>query len=155
MKIILCCVGTLKQAHLIEGTRLFEKRLTHYNSFEIRVITPAKARLNDPLKSVADEGREIMEQLKAIDFVVLLDENGKEFSSVGFATLINSRMNSGIRSLGFVIGGAYGVSEEVRKESDLVMGLSSMTFTHEMARFFFTEQLYRAFTILRSEKYHH
>jgi 23S rRNA (pseudouridine1915-N3)-methyltransferase len=101
------------------------------------------------------EGELILSKLAATDQLVLLDENGKSFSSVGFSEELQKKMNSGIKTLVFVIGGPYGFSEAVYAKAQGKISLSAMTFSHQMVRLFFIEQLYRGFTILRNEPYHH
>ena len=101
------------------------------------------------------EGELILNKLTASDFVVLLDENGKQLSSVGFSEFIQKRFNSGLKQVIFIIGGPYGFSNDVYHRADTKISLSKMTFSHQMVRLFFTEQLYRAFTILKNEPYHH
>ncbi|MDX1426739.1 MAG: 23S rRNA (pseudouridine(1915)-N(3))-methyltransferase RlmH, partial [Salegentibacter mishustinae] len=100
-------------------------------------------------------GELILAKVQNSDFLVLLDENGKEFSSEKFSAYIQKRLNSGLKQLIFVIGGPYGFSEAVYQRADSKVALSQMTFSHQMVRLFFTEQLYRAFTILKNEPYHH
>ena len=100
------------------------------------------------------EGEQILKQLAKADAVVLLDEHGREYTSVGFAEMLQGHMNRGTRSLAFVIGGAYGFSKDVYAAATHKMSLSQLTFNHQMVRLFFLEQLYRAHTILRHEKYH-
>ena len=101
------------------------------------------------------EGEHILAKTQASDILVLLDENGKNFSSVGFSTWLQKQMNTGMKQLIFVIGGPYGFSEEVYERANQKISLSKMTFSHQMVRLFFTEQIYRAFTILKNEPYHH
>ena len=96
-----------------------------------------------------------MGHLTASDHVILLDENGQQFTSVGFSKLIQKQLNSGVKQVVFVVGGPYGFSDEVYQRSNAKLSLSPMTFSHQMVRLFFTEQLYRAFTILKGEPYHH
>ncbi|EOZ92054.1 LSU m3Psi1915 methyltransferase RlmH [Indibacter alkaliphilus LW1] len=101
------------------------------------------------------EGELILKKIQPSDQVILLDEDGKQHSSVGFSELLQKKMNAGLKQLIFVIGGPYGFSEAVYERSDGKISLSKMTFSHQMVRVFFIEQLYRAFTILRNEPYHH
>ena len=101
------------------------------------------------------EGELILAKTQASDILVLLDENGKNFSSVGFSTWLQKQMNTGMKQLIFVIGGPYGFSDEVYQRANQKISLSKMTFSHQMVRLFFTEQIYRAFTILKNEPYHH
>ena len=101
------------------------------------------------------EGEKILSILKKNDFIILLDENGEQISSVGFSKFIQKKLNSGMKTLTFIVGGPYGFSDEVKAISQQQLSLSKMTFSHEMVRLFFTEQLYRAFSILNNEPYHH
>jgi 23S rRNA (pseudouridine1915-N3)-methyltransferase len=107
------------------------------------------------LEQKKKEGDSILKKLDSSDFVILLDENGKEKSSLEFANLIQQSLNQGLKTIIFVIGGAYGFSEELYLRSNLKLSLSKMTFPHLMTRLIFTEQLYRSFTILKNEPYHH
>jgi 23S rRNA (pseudouridine1915-N3)-methyltransferase len=110
------------------------------------------------LPPVTVNQREAVNQLKAIesvDYLILLDENGKEHSSIEFSQFLQQRMNQGIRHLAFMVGGAYGFDEEIRKRANYQLSLSRMTFPHQLIRLLFMEQLYRGFTILRNEPYHH
>ena len=101
------------------------------------------------------EGELILKSLQSSDILILLDERGKSYSSIAFAEALQKRMNSGMKNLVFVIGGPYGFSEAVYQRAQQQISLSAMTFSHQMVRLFFVEQLYRAFTILRNEPYHH
>ena len=123
---------------------------------EFKVIPDLKNRkaLNEEQQRIA-EGELILKQLGKGDQVILLDERGKSLSSVEFAKFLQKKMNSGIKQLVFIIGGPYGFSKEVYDRSNDTISLSKMTFSHQMVRVFFAEQLYRAFTIIRGESYHH
>ena len=129
-------------------------RLKHYVDFEIVTVQPKTASSASPEMVKKQEGELIIRQLQKADRIVLLDEHGKEFRSVEFADYIQRQANAAVRNLCFVIGGAFGFSEEVYKVAHEKISLSKMTFNHQMVRLFFTEQLYRAFTILNHEKYH-
>lgn len=129
-------------------------RLKHYVDFEIVTVQPKTASSAPPEMVKKQEGELIIRQLQKADRIVLLDERGKEFRSVEFADYIQRQANAAVRNLCFVIGGAFGFSEEVYKVAHEKISLSKMTFNHQMVRLFFTEQLYRAFTILNHEKYH-
>lgn len=129
-------------------------RLKHYVDFEIVTVQPKTASSASPEMVKKQEGELIIRQLQKADRIVLLDERGKEFRSVEFADYIQRQANAAVRNLCFVIGGAFGFSEEVYKVAHEKISLSKMTFNHQMVRLFFTEQLYRAFTILNHEKYH-
>lgn len=155
MKIKLIVVGKTDESYLNEGIKKYIIRLKHYVDFEIITIADVKTgkKLNTRLQKEM-EGKEIIKQFSKSSFVVLLDENGIGYNSVDFSKFIQKRMNSGM-DLVFVIGGPFGFSEEVYQKANSKIGLSKMTFSHQMVRLFFTEQIYRAFTILKGEKYHH
>ena len=156
MKLSLLLVGETDDSELKGAIERYIKRLKHYCTFEIEVLKSPKhfKKLGQgELKSA--EGKMILDALSNQDFLVLLDENGTEFSSIGFSAKLQKWLNGGQKRIVFLIGGAYGFSEEVYKRADFKLGLSKMTLTHQMVRLFFTEQLYRAFTILKNEKYHH
>jgi 23S rRNA (pseudouridine1915-N3)-methyltransferase len=155
MKIKLISIGKTDEAYLKEGILKYASRLKHYIDFEFKEIPDVKMgkKLNVTLQKET-EGREILKLISKSEFLVLLDEKGKGFNSVGFSQFVQKRMNTGM-DLTFVIGGPFGFSEEVYAQSDIKIGLSQMTFSHQMVRLFFTEQLYRSLTILKGEKYHH
>jgi len=155
MKIKLITIGKTDESYLKEGIAKYVSRLKHYVDFEIKEILDVKTgkKLNTSLQKEA-EGKEILKFITKADFVVLLDENGREFNSVGFSQFIQKRMNSGM-NLVFIIGGPFGFSNEVYAKSNQKIALSQMTFSHQMIRLFFTEQMYRSFSILKGEKYHH
>lgn len=156
MKIKLLVVGKTDEGFILEGIDKYLKRLKHYISFEIIVLPDAKQGSKPNIEKLKeDEGRMILQKIDAPDQVVLLDEKGKSFTSEEFAGFIQKKMNGGFSSLVFVVGGAFGFSEEVYKRANDQLSLSKMTFSHQMVRLFFTEQLYRAFTIIKGEKYHH
>ncbi len=156
MKIILILNGKTEDDYIIKGFSNYEKRLKHYISFETIVIPALK---NTKALSIAQqkqkEGELTLKYLQNSDVLILLDENGKEFNSVAFSEFIQKQMNSGIKNLVFVVGGPYGFSDEMYKRANGKISLSKMTFSHQMVRLFFVEQLYRAFTILKNEPYHH
>ena len=134
----------------------YQKRLTHYIRFETEILTPPKnVRQRSVPEQKEKEGGLILSALVESDTVVLLDEKGRQYTSVEFARELQKYMNAGTRQLVFVIGGPYGFSKDVYKRAQHKLGLSKMTFSHQMVRLIFTEQLYRAFTILRNESYHH
>lgn len=156
MKITLFAIGKTDNKHLISLQDVYLKRLKHYISFELVIIPDIKnvKNLSEEQKKKL-EGMEILKRISSSDHVVLLDENGKSYSSVGFSEFLLKKMNSGLKNLVFVIGGPYGFSEEIYARSNGKLSLSKMTFSHQMVRLFFIEQLYRANTILRNEPYHH
>lgn len=134
----------------------YTTRLKHYVKFELVELPGLKNTKNMSEKDQkTKEGELIMNQINSGDHVVLLDENGKQLSSVTFAEYLQKRMNSGTRNLVFVVGGPYGFDKGIYDRGDFELSLSSMTFSHQMIRLFFVEQVYRAFSILRNEPYHH
>ncbi|MCX2836543.1 23S rRNA (pseudouridine(1915)-N(3))-methyltransferase RlmH [Salinimicrobium sp. MT39] len=156
MTIKLLTIGKTDDKALQNLIDTYVNRLGFYNKFEFEIIPDLKKTKNlsvDQQKTA--EGRLILEKVTTSDVVVLLDENGKQFSSEAFSEYIQKRLNSGMKQLIFVIGGPYGFSEEVYSRADGKISLSKMTFSHQMVRLFFVEQLYRAFTILKNEPYHH
>ncbi len=156
MTIKLLAIGKTDDATLQNLTEIYIKRLQFYNKFEMEIIPDLKKAKNlDENQQKQKEGELILSKLTPSDFVVLLDENGKQFSSEGFSEFVQKRLNSGLKQLVFIIGGPYGFSQDVYSRADSKVSLSKMTFSHQMVRLFFTEQLYRAFTILRNEPYHH
>ena len=156
MKITLVLNGKTEEDYLVKGCAVYEQRLKHYLPFETVVIPALK---NTKAMSVEQqkqkEGELLLKLLQPADRLLLLDENGKEHDSPGFAQFLQQQMNSGIRNLVFVVGGPYGFSEEVYKRANGKVALSKMTFSHQMVRLFFIEQLYRGMTILKGEPYHH
>ena len=156
MKITLAVVGKTAAGYLEQGVSEYVRRLSHYVSFNIQYIADLKNTKNltvDQQKS--NEGKLILQCLEKSDYVVLLDEHGREYTSMQFADYVQKRMSSGVRRVVFVVGGPYGFSQEVYQRADDKLSLSKMTFSHEMIRLIFTEQLYRAYTILNHEPYHH
>jgi len=156
MQVRLIVVGKTNKKYLIEGEQEYEKRLKHYIRFEEVVIPELKKAKNlSELQIKQKEGELILSKTETADYLILLDENGKEFNSVGFSSFLQKQLNSGVKRVTFVVGGAYGFSDEVYKRSNQKIGLSKMTFSHQMVRLIFKEQLYRGFTILKNEPYHH
>ncbi|MBR0072844.1 MAG: 23S rRNA (pseudouridine(1915)-N(3))-methyltransferase RlmH [Bacteroidales bacterium] len=155
MNIQLVVVAKTDEKYLREGIELYVKRLSHYVNFDITVIQALKDSKNLSPDDVKErEGVLIIKALEKSDCVMLLDEHGVEHTSKGFAQFLQKQMNSGIRRLTFVVGGAFGFSPEVYARANGKIALSQMTFSHQMVRLFFVEQLYRAFTILKNEPYH-
>lgn len=156
MKIKLIAVGKTDNKNLQLFLDDYMKRLGFYISFDFKTIPDLKnTKSLSELQQKEKEGELILKQLDQSDELYLLDENGKTFSSIGFSEFLNKKMNSGLKQLVFVIGGPYGFSEKVYKRSNGKISLSQMTFSHQMVRLFFLEQLYRGFTILKNEPYHH
>lgn len=156
MKIILLVIGKTDEAYLQKGLEIFLKRIPHYVSFEMKVIPDIKNAKNLSEEQQKDkEGEMILQQILPSDELFLLDENGIEVSSVDFARFLEKKMLSGIKRMVFVIGGPYGFSGNVYSRAIGKISLSKMTFSHQMVRLIFAEQLYRALTILKGEPYHH
>ncbi len=155
MKVKLIMLGKTKERFINEGFELYRKRIVNYLGFDAVVVPALKNTKNlSPDQVKEQEGQQLLKHISQGDFTVLLDENGRSFDSVGFAGFVQQRMNAGIRTLNFVIGGAWGFSEEVYRKADLKISLSPLTFSHQIVRLVFMEQLYRAMTILRNEPYH-
>jgi 23S rRNA (pseudouridine1915-N3)-methyltransferase len=149
-------IGKTDDAYLIEGIEKYAQRIKHYIPMELKILPDLKKTKNlssEQQKKL--EGDQIIENVQAGDFMVLMDEKGKEFSSVDFSKFIEKKMVSGLKRLVFVIGGPYGFSDQVYAKANAKLSLSKMTFSHQMVRLFFVEQVYRAMTILKNEPYHH
>ncbi len=156
MKIKLITIGKTNKSYFLEGEQEYLKRLTKYIQFEKTELPDVKnAKSLTELQLKTEEGKIILSKIDKTTLLVLLDENGKEFTSPSFAKWMREEMNRGHKSITFVIGGAYGFSDEVYEQAKLKISLSQMTFNHQMVRMFFIEQVYRAFTILKNEPYHH
>ena len=154
MKLIV--IGKTKSKFLIDGEGEYQKRLKHYCKFSELIIPDIKNGGKLSKKKLKEkEGDLILESIKNSNCVILLDDKGLTLSSTGFAELLNKKMVSSSHELIFVVGGAFGFSESVYKRVNTKLSLSKMTFSHQMVRLIFKEQLYRAFTILKGEKYHH
>jgi len=156
MKITLIAIGKTEDKYLIEGIDKYLSRLKHYINFSLVIIPDVKNTKNlTEAQQKTKEAELILKQLNNSDVVVLLDEKGKKFSSVQFSQYINKQMVGSVQNLVFIIGGPYGFDESIYKRANSSISLSDMTFSHQMVRLFFVEQLYRAFTILKNEPYHH
>lgn len=156
MNIKLLCIGKTDNKQLQQLIDEYSKRLNFYIKFSIEIIPDIKNVKNlSEIQQKEKEGEMILKKISTQDHLVLLDENGKEFSSVGFSKFLQKKMNAGLKTLVLVIGGPYGFSDEVYNKCQGKVALSKMTFSHQMVRLFLTEQLYRGFTILKGEPYHH
>ena len=156
MKITLLVVGKTNEKYFNDAINEYIGRLKHYISFEIIVIQDIKNVKNMTIEQQKDkEGEEIYKHIDTNDCFILLDECGKEYSSVKFADYIEKKMIAGSRRIIFVTGGAYGFSQKVYDLANDKVSLSKMTFSHQMVRLIFVEQLYRAMTILKGQPYHH
>ena len=156
MKIKLLTIGKTDNAAIAQLIKTYEARLKHYIQFSIEIIPDLKNTKNFSEEIQKEkEGDLILSKISTTDRMVLLDENGTSFDSIEFSKFLQKQMNSGIKQLVFVIGGPYGFSEKIYKKSQAKISLSKMTFSHQMVRLFAIEQIYRGFTILKNEPYHH
>ena len=156
MDICILSIGKVSIAWVHKALQFFESRIIRYAKFSTIIIPDirnTRSMTTDKIKD--EEGKLILQQLSPSDFVVLMDEKGQEFTSRGFADWMQKQMNSGKKRLLLVVGGPYGFSKDVYDRANSMLALSQMTFTHEMAKVILTEQVYRAFTILKGEPYHH
>jgi 23S rRNA (pseudouridine1915-N3)-methyltransferase len=156
MTIKLLAIGKTDNASLIALIDDYQKRLNFYIKFNLEIIPDIKKAKNlSEAQQKQKEGELILSSISTSDILILLDETGKQMDSVAFSNYLQKHMNSGIKQLVFAIGGPYGFSDDVYKQAQGKLSLSKMTFSHQMVRLFFIEQLYRGFTILRNEPYHH
>ncbi|MBL7917941.1 MAG: 23S rRNA (pseudouridine(1915)-N(3))-methyltransferase RlmH [Bacteroidia bacterium] len=156
MTITFIQIEKTQDSYLNEGIDIYLKRLKNYCALDVITINvPKNVRQKSEKEQKNEEAKLILKQLKPADFVVLLDENGKQINSVAFSQFINQKQNAGTKRLVFIIGGPFGFDELIYERANYKLGLSLMTFSHQMVRLFFVEQLYRAYTILAGEKYHH
>ena len=156
MTIKLLAIGKTDSASLHQLITDYEKRLSHYIKFELDIIPDIKNVKNlSEIEQKEKEGELIIKKLNNTDVLVLLDENGKQLDSIEFSKYLQKKMNSGLKQLVLAIGGPYGFSAAVYAKAQGKLSLSKMTFSHQMVRLFLIEQVYRAFTILRNEPYHH
>jgi len=156
MNIKLIVIGKTKSKFLLDGENEYQKRLKHYCKFSELIIPDIKNGGKISKKELKEkEGNLMLASKKNSDYVILLDDKGLELSSTDFAEFLNKKMVSSTNELVFIIGGAFGFSESVYRGANTKLSLSKMTFSHQMVRMIFKEQLYRAFTILKGEKYHH
>lgn len=156
MKIVLMAVGRTQSDYLVTGIDNYIKRIGRYMPMEFKVIPDIKAsRSLSEAQQKEQEGRQMLAALMPGDVAILLDERGRQYTSREFAGLVDRYALQSVKRLVFIIGGPYGFSKEVYDRADSLLSLSKMTFSHEMVRLFFVEQIYRAMTILRGQPYHH
>ena len=156
MKVKLIVIGKTKSKFLIDGENEYQKRLKHYCKFSELIIPDIKNGGKLSKKELKEkEGNVTLASIKNSDYVILLDDKGITLSSIEFSEFLNKKMVSSKSELVFIVGGAFGFSESVYKRANAKLSLSKMTFSHQMVRMIFKEQIYRAFTILKGEKYHH
>jgi len=156
MKIALLQTGKTSEKYLTEGIAIFEERVRKYSAFEIFTVPDIRNTRNmTAQEQMIKEGEQILRFLRLDDYMVILDRQGKEFSTLEFSSWLEKMFMVQKKRIVFVIGGAWGFSEEIRKKADMSLSLSQLTFSHQIVRLLFLEQLYRAFTVLKGEPYHH
>lgn len=156
MKITLVVIGKTDKKYILEGISEYEKRLLHYCKFEVKVIPDIKnSKAMTESVQMQKEGELILNSVKPNAELILLDENGNKYTSVEFSKFIERKGLAGKSEMTFVIGGPYGFSQEVKARANGLVSLSRLTFSHQLVRLIFMEQLYRAMTIIKGEPYHH
>ncbi|WP_160068344.1 23S rRNA (pseudouridine(1915)-N(3))-methyltransferase RlmH [Sphingobacterium bovisgrunnientis] len=156
MKITLVCIGKTDDKYIQEGIDKYNKRLKHYITFNIVVLPDVKNVKNLSQSQQKEKEAELFNKhIQNTDYVVLLDERGKEYSSIEFSSFLEKKMIASVQHIVFLVGGPYGFSEEIKQRANSLVSLSKMTFSHQMVRLFFIEQIYRAYTIMKGEPYHH
>ncbi len=153
MKLTIFSVGKNHDSYIKEGVELFTKRISHYYLIDWQLITPSK--LTDAIQIKKAEATSILKALTTTDVLILLDEKGKMLSSPGLANLMQQKANQSAQRIVFLIGGAYGVDDEIKKRANFTWSLSELVFPHMLVRLILAEQVYRACSILANEKYHH
>jgi 23S rRNA (pseudouridine1915-N3)-methyltransferase len=153
LKLTICSVGKKNEPYIKEGVEQFTKRIGHYYPIDWQLITPSK--LTDPTQIKKAEAASILKSLAVTDVLILLDEKGKMLSSPGLAKLIQQKANQSAQRIVFLIGGAYGVDEDIKQRANFTWSLSELVFPHMLVRLLLSEQVYRACSILANEKYHH
>jgi 23S rRNA (pseudouridine1915-N3)-methyltransferase len=153
LKLSILSVGKNHETYIKEGIDLFTKRIGHYYPIEWQLIAPSK--LTDPVQIKKTEAASIIKALAVTDVLILLDEKGKMLNSPGLANLIQQKANQSAQRIIFLIGGAYGVDEEIKKRANFIWSISDLVFPHMLVRLLLVEQVYRACSILANEKYHH
>lgn len=156
MKISLICIGKTDDKHIIQGIEVYTKRLKHYVGFQLLSLPDVKNNKHlSQEQQKQKEGQLLLKNIAPQDYVVLLDEKGTQYSSIEFAEILERHMLGSVNHLVYLIGGPYGFDETIYQRANAQMSLSKMTFSHQMVRLFFVEQIYRAMTIIRGEPYHH
>ncbi len=156
MKVTLLQIDKTTEVYLNEGINIYVTRLKNYTSLDITTINvPKTVRMRPEKEQKSEECKLIQKTIKDNDFVVLLDEAGKNLDSVEFSKFLSQKIMQNVKNLVFIIGGPYGFDEWLYNRANYKLSLSKMTFSHQMVRLFFVEQLYRAYTISKGEKYHH
>jgi 23S rRNA (pseudouridine1915-N3)-methyltransferase len=153
LKLSIWSVGKVNDSYIKEGVELFTKRISHYYSIDWQLITPSK--LTEPTQIKIAEATSILKTLTVTDVLILLDEKGKMLSSPALANLIQQKANQSAQRIVFLIGGAYGVDDEIKSRANFTWSISELVFPHMLVRLILAEQIYRACSILSNEKYHH
>ena len=153
MKIYFWSVGKAHESYIKEGVEIFTKRISHYYPVEWKIFSSSKSTSGEQVKK--DEATQLLNAIQKDDILVALDENGKQWNSNELAAFIHQRANSSTKNLIFIIGGAYGLHETIFERCDYKWSLSKLVFPHQLVRLLLSEQVYRACTIIRNEKYHH
>ena len=153
MKIECWFVGKTTESYLTEGMEIYAQRIRRYSPFSVKIISPSKE--TDSRRAIEEEARQTLRLLKPGDFLVVLDEHGKQFTSVALSKELEKWMQGRSKTIVLLVGGAFGIGDEIRNRADLILSASKFTFTHQMIRLILLEQLYRAFSIINGEKYHH
>lgn len=154
-KIRIICVGKTQDSHLNEGLKIYENKLKRYCKLEWLIVKEANYSSGNKTNWLNTEAKNISKALSTKNFTIVCDEKGKQFSSTEFASKVSTLANQGISNIDFIIGGAFGLPKEIVLASQLKLSFSKMTFTHQMIRLILAEQIYRVFTIINNEKYHH
>ncbi len=156
MKIKLLAIGKTEDGYLKTGIEEYERRIRRYVPYEsIQIPSSGNSIRMNQKEIILRESEKINKYIAAADFVIVLDEKGKEFRSVEFSEFLGNKFTSSVKTLIFIIGGPFGIHDSLKSRANLIMSLSKLTFSHQMVRLFFSEQLYRALTILNNESYHH
>ena len=156
MRITFLQIDKTQDSYLAEGIEIYTKRLKNYTTLDMVTINVPKAvRQRSFNEQKAEEAKLIFNQVAADDFLVLLDDKGREYTSIEFSKFITQKQNASTKRLVFLIGGPFGFDQKIYDRANFKLSFSKMTFSHQMIRLFFVEQLYRAFSILKGEKYHH
>jgi 23S rRNA (pseudouridine1915-N3)-methyltransferase len=153
MKIYFWSVGKAHESYIKEGVEIFTKRISHYYPVEWKIFSSSKSTSGEQVKK--NEATQLLNAIQKDDILVALDENGKQWNSNELAAFIQQRANSSTKNLVFIIGGAYGLHETIFERCDYKWSLSKLVFPHQLVRLLLSEQVYRACTIIRNEKYHH
>lgn len=153
MKIYFWSVGRAHESYIKDAIEMFTKRISHYYPVEWKIFSSSKSNIEEQIKK--DESLQLLNAFQKDDIIIALDENGKQWSSIELANFMQRQANNSIKNLIFIIGGAYGLHENVLKKCNYKWSLSKLVFPHQLVRLILAEQIYRACTIIRNEKYHH